>query len=270
MNSGAIRVSTVQLESSTEKDKNLEKVKKYAEIANKNSSDLLVFPEGFMFYSSPDEPLEKYLSKAEFINDNFVNSVKKISKEYSIPIIIGMHEKIKEVKRAYNTVIGVYDDQIFLTYRKTHLYDAFGFRESDKTYASNNNFQTFKLKDFVFGVMVCYEVRFPEIARTLTLDGAEVIVIPSAWVKGYNKEENWFTLIKARAMENTVYLVTSNQIGNIFTGIASIVDPIGVILNRCSEEECIITSDLYKERIKKVRDVLPLLNQRRTDLYKLD
>jgi predicted amidohydrolase len=159
--------------------------------------------------------------------------------------------------------------EIINVYRKTHLYDAFGYKESASVQPSDNPFKIFDFHGLKFGVMVCYEVRFPEIARTMALKGADAILIPSAWVKGYNKEDHWLTLIKARALENTVYIATSNQIGNIYTGITSCVDPLGVIIHRMNETEGFIVGEISKQRIIEARMVLPTLIQRNNKLYEL-
>lgn len=264
-----MKISLVQAKSDTDKSSTLIKIQEFVKKAAEQRSDLVVFPEIFMFYSPPEENNDIRSMKAEFLNGEYVKKIKEICKENEMNLVVGVYEKIKGKSKIYNTIIYVdRTGEIKITYRKTHLYDAFNFRESDIYEASDNDFPTFELGHFKLGLMVCYEIRFPEIARTIALKGVDAILVPSAWVRGYNKEDQWLTLVKARAMENTVYVLTSNQIGNVFTGISAASDPLGNIITRASEEEEMITLEIRKDRIENVRKILPLMEQRRPDLYK--
>ncbi len=265
-----LRIGLTQLISSKNKEENLEKIEKFVKKAKELNADMIVFPEVFMIYFTSEDSLEKRAKEAETLDENFVKTILKLSKQYNIGITVGIYESIKDHLKTYNTIITTDDNgEILNVYRKTHLYDAFNFKESDYYEPSNNKYNVFEYKGFKLGVMVCYEIRFPEIARTLALKGSELIIVPAAWFKGYNKEEQWLTLIKARALENTIYIATSNQIGNVFTGIASFVDPMGIILNRMNEEEGLIIGEASKERLKDVRRILPSIYQRRRELYEL-
>ncbi|MEM3193205.1 MAG: carbon-nitrogen hydrolase family protein [Candidatus Parvarchaeota archaeon] len=263
-----LKIALTQLTASREKDENLKKIKKYAKEAAENKSDLVVFPEVFMFYFGTDEDLNLKFEKSESIDGKFVDSVKRISKEYHINIIFGMHEKSSDRPKTYNTTLAINEQgEVINLYRKTHLYDAFGMKESDQNVPGTDRPKIFKINDFNIGVIVCYEIRFPEMARILALDGADLIVVPSAWVKGYNKEDFWLSTVKTRAMENTVYIGTSNQIGNVYTGIAAFVDPLGILIERATEEEGMIIQRVKRERIIQARKILPLLSQRNTSIY---
>lgn len=265
-----MKIALTQLKSSENKDENLEIIKRKTKEAFEEKAKLVVFPEMFMFYAENMSLEEKY-KNAEDINGNFVNNVRRLAKEYNIGIILGIHERVKNDIRTYNTIVTIDNEgNIVHIYRKTHLYDAFNYQESSRIIKGDNKLEPFDFMGFKIGLLVCYEVRFPEIARTLTLKGAEVLIIPSAWFKGYNKEDQWETLVKARSLENTVYVATSNQIGNVFTGFSMFVDPMGVVMARANEEDnTIIYGNLSKERIEKVRKILPLLLQRRRELYEL-
>ncbi|PMP92665.1 MAG: hypothetical protein C0171_00215 [Caldisphaera sp.] len=264
----ALKIGLTQLVSSKNKEENILKIEKFSKKAKNKGADMVVFPEVFMIYFSSEDSLEKRSKEAESLDGNFVKSILKISKEYNLSITVGMYESIENSLKTYNTIITTDDNgNIINIYRKTHLYDAFNFKESDFFKESKNPYRVFDFNGFKIGVMVCYEIRFPEIARILALNGADVILVPSAWFKGYNKEEHWLTMIKARALENTVYIATLNQIGNVFTGITSFVDPLGIIMHRMNEEEGIIFGEVDKERINEARKILPLLTQRKTDLY---
>ncbi len=265
-----LRISLVQASSVPDKEETIKKIEKYSQQASQQKSNLIVFPEIFMFYSPPEESKDIRSVKAEYLHGEYVEKVRNIARKNNIYIITGVYEKVKGKSKIFNTVIIVNGEgNLIGVYRKTHLYDAFNFKESDIYLSSDNKLSLFKIGSFKVGIMVCYEIRFPEIARTLALKGADAIIVPSAWVRGYNKEDQWITLVRARAIENTLYVLTANQIGNVFTGITAVSDPMGNLIMRASEEEEMITTDISKERIKNVRKLVPVLKQRKPELYKL-
>ena len=116
-------------------------------------------------------------------------------------------------------------------------------------------------------MMICYYLRFPEMSRTLVSAGSEIIVAPSAWVKGEMKEEHWITINKTRAIENGCYLISPDQAGHIYCGRSVVVDPYGKILLDMKKREGIGIVDISLDEVKQVRKKLPLLQNRRTDIY---
>jgi predicted amidohydrolase len=115
--------------------------------------------------------------------------------------------------------------------------------------------------------MICYDLRFPEMARMLTLEGANILVAPSGWVQGELKVEHWQTMIKARALENGCFVVAPNQVGNIYTGHSMAVDPLGRTLVDLGEKEGLEVVEIDIDLVNEVREKLPLLKNRRTDVY---
>ncbi|MDQ3881793.1 MAG: amidohydrolase, partial [Thermoproteota archaeon] len=121
----------------------------------------------------------------------------------------------------------------------------------------------------IAGLLICYDLRFPELSRLLTIKGADILITPSAWVAGDMKEEHWQTMIKARAIENGSYIVAPDQVGNVYCGKSLVVDPFGVVLLYMGKREGMEIVDIDKARIQQVRRSLPLLKNRRTDIYTL-
>ena len=103
--------------------------------------------------------------------------------------------------------------------------------------------------------------------RSLASAGSEIIVAPSAWVKGKMKEDHWITINKTRAIENGCYMVSPDQIGNIYCGRSIVVDPYGKILLDMKKRQGIGYVDINLDKVKQTRKVLPLLKNRRTDIY---
>jgi len=118
-----------------------------------------------------------------------------------------------------------------------------------------------------FGAMICYDLRFPEMARMLALEGANVLAAPSGWVQGELKVEHWQTMIKARALENGCYVVAPDQTGNIYIGHSLIVDPLGRTAVDLGTNEGLEVVELDLNLVRETREKLPLLQNRRTDVY---
>ena len=117
------------------------------------------------------------------------------------------------------------------------------------------------------GLFVCYELRFPEVARAERAAGAEILLMPSAWVKGDLKSEHFSTLLKARAVENTCYLLAANQYSKIRMGESAAVDPMGVVIANAGEGERVVPVYLEAARLREVRKKLPSFEDRRGELY---
>jgi len=115
--------------------------------------------------------------------------------------------------------------------------------------------------------MICYDLRFPEMSRKLAAAGAGVLVAPSAWVRGEMKEEHWVAINKTRAIENGCFVVSPDQVGNIYCGRSIVVDPLGRVLLDMKKRRGVAVVEIDGSQIKRVRKALPLLRNRRTDLY---
>lgn len=143
------------------------------------------------------------------------------------------------------------------------LYDAFITKESANVEPGHAIPALVDVAGLKVGLMTCYDVRFPEMARRLALDGAQVLVLPAAWVKGPMKEAHWETMVTARALENTCYLVASGECGPNNIGQSMVVDPLGVIVARTGERPALLFAEVDPLRIAQARKDLPVLANRR-------
>lgn len=264
-------VAIVQMRSSENKMENLELSVDFIREAAKKKSSMICFPEFQMAYSPVSVSANQLSEKAESVNGgNFIGTLRKAAKANKISIISTIYEKNDSGfdNRVYDTAVLIDNNgEISSVYRKLHLYDALGFKESDKMMAGNMIEKPAKTSVGNLGLMICYDIRFPEMSRILTMKGANILVSPSAWVHGIMKEEHWQTLLKARAIENGLYIIAPNQIGNIFSGRSMIVDPFGIVLLDMGNREGMEVVEIDKSRVQKVREVLPLLKNRRIDVY---
>ncbi|SUI03569.1 hydrolase [Salmonella enterica subsp. indica] len=111
--------------------------------------------------------------------------------------------------------------------------------------------------------MTCYDLRFPDMALALALQGADVLVLPTGWTRGLLKEQQWSTLLAARALDTTCYMIAAGECGNRNIGQSRIIDPLGVTIAAAADRPALIVAEIFRERIDQVREQLPLLQQRR-------
>ena len=263
-----MKVAVAQFKASTKKETNLKKIINFICEAAKKKASLIAFPEFMMFYTNFAQTPKELASLAETINGNFVKSIANAAKENKIQVVGSFYEKSSKKDRVYDTSFVINKSgKVISTYRKIHLYDALGFRESDKMTSGSKIAKPVKTTIGKIGMMICYDLRFPEMSRSLAVAGSEVLVAPSAWVKGKNKEEHWLTINKTRAIENGCYVIAPDQVGNIYCGRSVVVDPYGKILLDMKKKQGIDYVDIDLKKVKQVRKVLPLLKNRRTDVY---
>jgi predicted amidohydrolase len=176
-----------------------------------------------------------------------------------------MLEETAVSNRFSNTLVALDPrDGLVATYRKQHLYDAFGERESDWVVPGAIDApQTFRLGELTVGMQTCYDIRFPEVTRRLVDAGVDLVLVPAEWVRGPLKEQHWRTLLTARALENTVYVAAADHAPPIGVGNSMILDPMGVELVTVGETTDIALAWLSAERVRAVRVVNPALNLRR-------
>lgn len=266
------RLALVQMQSSSDKNTNLSASIDYIKRAAKKSADLICFPEFQMAYSPATQTPRDLFDLAEDIKGNFITTLRKSAKEHNIATVATMYERVQSKRlnfRVSDTAAFISSNGLIKSvYRKLHLYDALGFKESIRLVSGNRIERPVKTSFGNFGLMICYDVRFPEMSRILTLMGAAILVMPSAWVSGIMKEEHWQIMTKSRAIENGVFIVAPNQIGNIYSGRSTVIDPFGAVLIDMGTEEGLGIIEIDTSMIIRIRKALPLISNRRIDVYK--
>ncbi len=251
-----LRVALVQHASGLEPEDNRRLL---AELAP-DDADLVVFPEAFARdFGSPGSDVG---ADAEPVDGPFGQAVAELSRERGTTVVAGMFEVSDDAARPFNTL--VVRGAATADYRKVHLYDSFGYRESDRLSAGPVDAVTVPLGGFTLGLMTCYDLRFPEHARALVDAGADVLVAPSAWVAGERKVDHWRTLVRARAIENTAYVVAAAQPGPRYSGHSMVVDPLGDVLAEAGvEAETVVRAELDPDVVAEARRTNPSLANRR-------
>jgi deaminated glutathione amidase len=265
MNNVPLIVALAQVEGSPVPAENLALANQMVAEAAAGKADLIVFPEMFMALPEQGRSLDKV---AEPLDGPFGHSLAELARQHALHIVSGFWEKVPDDHRVYNTALILSPEGKLLDcYRKVHLFDALSIRESDRMIPGNALPPLFTIKGVRVGLAICYDLRFPELFRNLALRGAELILLPSAWYAGPLKEEHWLTLLKARAIENTVYMAGANLTCGAFSGRSAIFDSFGVLIAGAGESPGLVIGRIDIDRIKEVRAKLPVLEHCRLDLF---
>lgn len=251
----SLRVALVQHASGLEPDGNRALLDRLAPA----DADLVVFPEAFARDFGPaGSDVSPY---AEPADGPFATELARVAGDRGSTVVAGMFERGDDPERPFNTLLarGAAD----AAYRKIHLYDSFGYRESDRLSAGPTSPVVFDLNGFGVGLMTCYDLRFPELGRALVDAGAEVLLVPAAWVAGPHKVDHWRTLVRARAIENTAFVVAVGQPGPRYTGHSLAVDPFGEVLAEAGDGPEVVTAVVEHTVLERARRTNPSLANRR-------
>jgi len=277
-----VSIAAIQASSSDDIDSNLSQIEALIETAVGNGGQddqsvckMIVLPECFGFMQSS---ITQLLSVSESEGDGKIQGfLSQISRKYNIWIIGGsIPLKSTDKNRVTNTQL-VYDDQgnQVARYDKIFLFDVSldngeSYRESDYTMAGNKQ-RVIDSPAGKVGLSICYDLRFPELYRQLTDQGAEVLVVPSAFAFTTGRD-HWLPLLQARAIENFCYLVAPAQFGvhnnkRKTWGHTVIIDPWGKVINQIDTGWGCICAEIDLWYLRNARKQLPSLDHRRKDLF---
>lgn len=259
-------VSAGQFAPSTDKAENLNRITRIVAHAASRGSILVVLPEYASYFNR--KLGSDFVQHAEPLDGPFVTRLSELAKEHSLTIIAGLVESVEDENVFSNTLVAIgTSGELLATYRKIHLFDAFGRKESDWVKAGDAvQAEVIEVSGISVGLQTCYDLRFPEMTRQLVDAGAELVVVPAQWVPGPMKEVHWSTLLQARAIENTVYVIASGQSAPLGVGRSQVIDPMGVVLASSGSEDAVVVAEIALSRIAEVRANNPALLLRRFDV----
>lgn len=255
-----LRIAICQLAATPEKSRNLQLLEPWVEEACTQGADLIVLPEYIMYM--PAELSTAVWDAAEDLDGPFTTEVRRLAAAYGVTVLCNLAEVRADSPKPFNTQIAVDPSgEIVQTYRKVHLYDAHGYMESD-FFSPGEDLAPALLKvhGWKIAMLICYDLRFPEAARVAAHAGADLLVYATAWVPGPRKEDQWATLVKARAIENTLFVAGAVQAGPQAIGGSLIADPMGVIEGEAGAEETVLARTLHKKKITRTRTENPVLD----------
>lgn len=263
------KIAVAQIHSGADVAGNLEKVRSMICEAAVNGARLIAFPENVEYIGTD------YPGNASIVPGAVSEFFSEEAKANQIYIHCGSITERNESGKPYNTSLMFNKDGILIgKYSKLHMFDVSiadgpSYRESDET-SAGENVVLCNTKLGCFGLAICYDMRFPEIFKLMAQNGAQVIFVPADFTMNTGKD-HWNPLLRARAIENTCYVVAPGQIGKKpeFTayGKSMVIDPWGNIISMASDEEQIIYAEIDTNYITRVRQQVPSLKNVRDDVY---
>lgn len=248
-----MQLSLVQVASS------LDPAENRAGLRDLPEGDLVVLPEAYARdFGSPGSDVSAY---AEPLDGPFVTALVDAAGDRTV--VAGMFERSDDEARPFNTVVAVDGSGVVAAYRKIHLYDSFGYRESLALSAGDTDQHVvLDVAGVRVGLMTCYDLRFPELARRYA-DDTDLLVVPAAWVAGPRKVHHWRTLLTARAIENLVYVAGAAQAGPRYCGTSIVLDPRGDVLAEAGLEPATLGAEVDPALVAEARRENPSLDNRR-------
>ena len=268
-----MRAAAVQLNSTDDKGRNLQVAERLVREAAGDRAELVVLPEKWTVIGDS----EALRAGAEPLDGPSLNAARAWARELGIHLLAGsIAERIEGSERLANTslLIGP-DGEDVAVYRKIHMFDVevegVTYRESDNE-DPGDEVVVAPVGDLQLGLSICYDLRFPELYRILAVRGARIVAVPSAFTAPTGRA-HWEVLLRARAIENQVFVVAAGQVGKAQPhyesyGHSMIVDPWGVILAEAEEGEGFVAADLDLSAQDEVREKLPALANRRPGAYR--
>ncbi|MCS6941653.1 MAG: carbon-nitrogen hydrolase family protein [Geminocystis sp.] len=263
--------ASVCMTSTPDVDKNLQQAEEYIELAVNQGAKLVALPENFAFLGEEEEKV----AKRHEISTKSEKFLIRMAQRFQVTILGGGFPTpiADDSSKVHNTAVLIAPNGLELCrYHKIHLFDVNlpdgnYYRESKTVMAGSCLPPVCDAGDLgKLGISICYDVRFPEVFRHLSRQGAEVIFVPAAFT-AYTGKDHWEILIRARAIENTCYVIapaqTGNHYGRRFThGHAMIVDPWGTVLANTGAKEGIALAEINPQRLQQVRQQMPSLQHR--------
>jgi predicted amidohydrolase len=265
-----VRIALCQIPVSADPVVNLSRVRGALREAAAGGAELAVFPEATMTRFGSD-----LRAAAEPLDGPFCAELAAACAAACVAAVAGVFEPASD-GRVYNTAVAFSrSGDLVASYRKLHLFDALGQRESDLVAAGNDVVVT-SLAGVTVGLQICYDIRFPELTRALAVGGASLVTVSAAWQAGLFKEEHWVTLLRARAIENTVWIAAVDQVpdpdakpARAPTGVgrSMLIDPLGVVRLDLGPAASVVVTNAEMSLVETVRATLPSLANRREDIF---
>jgi deaminated glutathione amidase len=268
-----MRAAAVQLNSTDDKERNLEAAERLVRDAARDGAELIALPEKWNMLG----PGEALRAGAEDLDGPTLSAVRSWARELGVHLVAGsISERVAERDKLSNTSVLVGPGgEVEAAYRKIHMFDVdvggVAYRESEHE-EPGTEIVVAHAADVPIGLTVCYDLRFPELYRILAVRGARLITVPAAFTLHTGKD-HWEPLLRARAIENQAFVLAPNQIGEApphynSYGRSMIVDPWGVPLATAPDEQCFVAADLDFALQDRIRESLPSLANRRPESYR--
>jgi deaminated glutathione amidase len=261
-----VQLALAQIASTEEPERNLELLAERVRAAAAAGARLVVFPEATMCYFGV-----KLSPVAEPLDGPWATRVREVAAAAGVTVVVGMFTPAPD-GRVYNTLLAT-GGGVEAGYDKIHLFDAFGFAESD-TVAPGTEPVTIEVDGATVGLATCYDLRFPGLFQLLGERGAGLVVVPASWGAGPGKREQWDLLVRARALDSTTFVAACDQAdpatvgrdpGRAPTGIgaSAVAGPLGAFVDQLGPEPGLLLVDVDLGEVDAARKAVPVLANRR-------
>ncbi|GAA1138538.1 carbon-nitrogen hydrolase family protein [Nesterenkonia lutea] len=269
-----MRIAAAQITTGSDPYANLALMREYTYRAAYAGARVVVFPEAAQrAFGNPLPPI------AEPVDGPWAEAVRELAREFKVVIVAGMFTpgvpSAEGRPRVVNTLLAVGPtENVDVAYDKIHLYDAFGFKESDGVQAGRSPVQ-FQVGGLTFGLATCYDIRFPSLFAAHARAGAHVTLVPASWGAGDGKLDQWRLLARARALDSTQYILACGQADPSAAGVQAVqgaptgvghsmlVSPLGVPLAEAGAAPELLLAEVDPEVVSSVRTMVPVLENAR-------
>ena len=258
-----MKLALAQINTTTQVAQNLDKVRDYARRAAEDGAELVVFPEATMSAFGPG--LREAVEQSA---DAWRTSMSELAAEAGVTVVVG--EFASSGDKVIN-LLAVYSPNGTRTdYAKIHLYDAFGFKESD-TVVAGEDLVVIDIAGETVGLAICYDIRFPKLFAELSRRGAKLALVSASWGAGPRKVEQWQTLARARALDSNMFVAALGQAdpevsgvdvpkkGPTGVGYSLVSDPFGTVISTFEGEETLKIVDLDLGGADEAAGAIPVL-----------
>jgi predicted amidohydrolase len=267
-----MRVAAVQLNSNADKARNLAAAEGLVRAAAAAGAELVALPEKWNLLAAGED----LAAGAEPLDGPSLTAARGWARTLGIHLLAGsISERAGDGEKPFNASVLIGPDgQDLAVYRKIHMFDVdaggVAYRESAHE-QPGSDIVTAPIGDLTAGLTVCYDLRFPELHRILAVRGARLLTVPAAFTSATGRD-HWEVLLRARAIENAVFVLAPGQVGKApphfdSYGRSMVIDPWGVVLATAPDEECFVAADLDLAAQERVRESLPALANRRPEVY---
>jgi predicted amidohydrolase len=269
-----IRVACVQMTSRADKAANLDHAERLVAQAATTGADVVVLPEK---WNAIGDAAVYHANAEELDRGESVAAMSEWARTHGITLVGGSIAERRDGRAKLSNTSVVFDPEgeIAAVYRKIHLFDVevggVVYRESEAEEPGDQAVVA-EVEEWKVGLTVCYDVRFPELYRILALEGAELVTVPAHFTTPTGKD-HWHVLLRARAIENQLYVAAAAQVGETLPGKPAygrslIADPWGLVLAQAPDEETVIVAEIDRAHLRDIRAKLPSLASRQADAYR--
>jgi predicted amidohydrolase len=257
-----MKLAAHQISFQSKKSQNLDRILSCLE---NTQAQLHVFPEYCMGLPKSGLTSTYIKENAEQLHGPFVSKILEKTKKLQTATVFTTF--LAEKNQFFNAAILAQNGKIKALYKKIHLFDALGYKESD-LFSAGTKIAIAKIRDFRVGLAVCFDLRFPGLFRAMAYKGVDMFAVPSAWYTGKHKVVQWQVLTKARAHENNAYLIAVNQTPPQFTGNSLIASPFATTITQADKKQTTLTVELDTKALNESKKQIPTIKLSKPQIYK--